>query len=54
MNRFGSRQNHENRFYDGVPHQGLSKHGGQEVFLIFLVTDPPRGRPFRSGGIHHT
>jgi hypothetical protein len=30
------------------------RHGGQELFSNFLVTDPPRGRPIGGGGIYHT
>ena len=30
------------------------RHGGQGVFFEFLVTEPPRGRPFGGGAIHRT
>jgi hypothetical protein len=30
------------------------RHGGQGVFLNFLVADPPRGRPVGGGGNHRT
>jgi len=39
---------------EGCPPQGLSEaRRGREVFEFFLVTDPPRGRPFGGGGVHH-
>jgi len=49
-----SHQNHENRnLYEGLPPQGLSEARRAGVFL-YLVTEPPRGRPFGGGGIHRT
>ena len=49
-----SHQNHENRnLYEGLTPQGLSEARRAGVFL-YLVTDPPRGRPFGGGGIHRT
>jgi len=29
------------------------RHGGAWRFKFFLVTDPPRGRPFGGGGVHY-
>ena len=29
------------------------RHGEGDSFLNFLVTNPPRGRPFEGGGSHH-
>jgi hypothetical protein len=47
MNLFGSPPNHENRtIYDGLTPQGLSEARRAGSFIEFLVTDPPRGRPF--------
>jgi len=46
MNRFGSHKNHKNRtLYDGLPPRTSPRHGCQEFFLNFLVSDPPRGAP---------
>ena len=54
MNRFGSHPIQENRaIYEGPPQQGFSDARRAGVFL-YLVTDPPRGRPFRGGGFHRT
>ena len=42
-------------FYDDPPLQGLSEaRRCRKVFYIFLffVIDPPRGRPFGSGGVY--
>jgi len=29
------------------------RHGGAERFKYLVVTDPPRGRPFGGGDVHH-
>jgi hypothetical protein len=29
------------------------RHGGTGRLIVFLVPDPPRGRPFGGGGVHH-
>jgi hypothetical protein len=55
MNRFGSHPIHENRpLYEEPPLKVSLSHGRQGVFFEFLVTEPPRGRPFGGGGIHRT
>ncbi len=56
MNLFGSPPNHENRtVYEETPLQGLFRGtAGRESFFKFLVTNPPRGRPFGKGGNHRT
>jgi hypothetical protein len=43
-----------NIIYDGVPPQGLSEALGTGRVFLFLVVDPPRGRPVGGGGTHHT
>ena len=54
MNRFGSHPIQENRaIYEGPQPQGFSDARRAGVFL-YLVTDPPRGRPFGGGGFHRT
>jgi hypothetical protein len=30
----------------------LFRHGGTGGLIVFLVTDPPRGRPSGDGGVH--
>jgi len=34
-------------------HGGAMKSFGGDEILPVLVTDPPRGRPFGGGGVHH-
>jgi len=41
--------------YTNEPRLKVSpRHGGQGVFFEFLVTEPPRGRPFGGDGIYRT
>jgi hypothetical protein len=40
-------------FYEFTRLMALRGTAGQEVFLNFIVTDPPRGRPVGGGGVHH-
>jgi len=37
---------------DGHPPQGLSEARWGKKVAENVVTDPPRGRPFRGGGVH--
>jgi hypothetical protein len=40
--------------YKETPLQGLSSGTTEQgKFYKFTVINPPRGRPFRGGGIHH-
>ena len=40
--------------HEGLPPQGLSEAQRAGVFFVFLVPNPPRGRPIGGGGIHRT
>jgi len=51
----GSHHNHLNRRYEGSPASGPSgaRRGSSVFFKMLPVVDPPRGRPFGGGGVHH-
>jgi len=38
---------------EDYPPQGLSEARRGKRFLKLSVSDPPRGRPFGGGGVHH-
>jgi hypothetical protein len=39
-------------YEDHPPHGLFEARRDRNVFLKFLVTNPPRGRPFGGGGVH--
>ncbi len=42
-------------YYTKGPVSGpLFRHGGTGGLIVFLVTDPPLGRPSGDGGVHRT
>jgi len=48
-----SHPDYEKRQYTMLPASGPHfRHGGQGVFLNFLVTDPLRGHPIGGCGVH--